>query len=218
MPGPTPAVGDFLQIRTDCQLGDQLSQNVLHYEVTAIGGAGGMNLTQIASAMSANVATAYKGWMATVSTYSGLTVQNLTPPITTAFVGTTGAGIGTGGTVSMARQVSGLIQTKTALGGRANHGRVYVGFPTTTFQTAEGELTGAGTAALALVALALGPNVALAVGPLATTLTLAVRHPNTPGPIIVPVWTRVISLQATALLATQRRRGDFGATNLPAPP
>lgn len=212
MPGTTPIVGDFLQVRVDCQANDQLSQNVLHYAVTATGG-GGLSLQFIANVFGATLAAAYRNWLPGAASFSQITVQNLSPPqtnpATSAAVG--GAGLVLGNL--QPRQASGLLRFHTDLGGRANRGRAYIGFIAGSSVDVNGELNGAGTALLVAVGNAIGPFPNIILGGASTSLRLQIRHPNLPGPPPTPTGTPVNSIQATALIATQRRRGDFGASN-----
>lgn len=213
MPGTTPMVGDFLQVRVNCSAGAQLSQNVLHYTVNSVNG-GGLTLQQLATTIASSVGPLYRAWMATTATFDGLTVQNLTPPSTdpATSTGSTGAGTATGNLAP--RQASGLIRFITGFGGRGNRGRAYIGLIAGSFIDTTGELTGGGAAVLLNVANGLGPLIAPTVGAVTTVLRLMVRHPDVIGPPRTPTGTPVTSVLATALIATQRRRGDFGATNL----
>lgn len=211
MPGTTPAVNDFLQIRVNCQAASQLSQNVLHYKVTSTAG-GGLTLAQIGTQFVATVGAQYRAWMPATATFNGVTVQNLTPPKTDPRE-TVGGGAGTAVGNLAPRQASGLIRTNTGLGGRANRGRIYIGFMSADSIDADGELTAGGLATLFGLANLLGPTVVLTIGALGVVLQLVVRHPDTPGPIIVPVSTDVTAMQAQQLIATQRRRGDYGRQN-----
>lgn len=213
MPGTLPIVGDFLQFRVDCQANDQLSENVLHYVVgTATGG--GLDLQQMANAMASNLSPVYRAWLPITASFTRVTAQNLTPPASNPSISVGIGGIGTASGNLMPRQASGLIRYQTALGGRANRGRSYIGFIAGSSVDNSGELNGGGTALLASIGAAIGPTVVLVLGGLSNQLLLMVRHPNFPGPPPFPAGTVVTSVQATALIATQRRRGDFGASNL----
>jgi hypothetical protein len=144
-----------------------------------------------------------------------VTFQNLTPPMTVAFR-QTAASSGTAIGNLTPRQVSCLIGTQTAIAGRANRGRVYIPFPSDTFVSAAGELTGAGFAILVNIASALGPAVTLTFGGATTNMALTVRHPDVAVPVPhTPSTTDVVSMVPAALLATQRRRGDYGRSNRP---
>ena len=212
MPGLTPQVGDLVQVRVHCKAGSQAGINVLNYRVVAVVG-GGMALPDIASYFDGIVPGPYTDWMSIHSNYEGVEVQNLQPPITNPVTASVNAGAGVTPGANSPRQVSGLIGTHTVLGGRPNRGRIYVPFPASTWVSLDGELTGAGLAALQAVADALGPVVVANLGAVQTSLELQVRHPDVVGPPRTPVSTAVIRLTASTGLATQRRRGDFGQPN-----
>lgn len=213
MPGTTPIFGDVLQIRVNCSAAEQLSQNVLHYKVFSVTG-GGLTIKQIADQFAQTNGPIYRSWMASTATFDGCTVQNLTPPITDPATSSGGTGIGSSVGNLEPRQASGLLSHTTGFGGRANRGRSYIGLMAAGNVDASGNLTGGGVAILANVGAALGPFVALSVGGLQTILQLQIRHPDTPGPPPMPSTTAVTFIQASGKIATQRRRGDYGAPNL----
>jgi len=213
MPGTTPIVGDLLQIRVSCRAAEQLSLNVLHYAVEAVVG-GGLTLLQLADTFSTSVSGQYRNWMPVSAAYEGVTVQNVTPPITDPRESALGAGAGTSPGKLLPRQASGLISTLTGFGGRPNRGRVYVGLLVDSLTDANGNLLGAGTAQLQTLADALGPLKVLTVGGTSTSLRLTVRHPNTLPPVVQPQFTPVTALVAQGKIATQRRRGDYGSPNV----
>jgi len=212
MPGFTPAVGDLIQVRLQYRAGSQLAINVLNYRVSVLVG-GGMTLQQIADYFDGSLSGPLIAWLPTVANYESVSVQNMQPPITVPYESGLSAAPGSvvGGVTP--RQASGLISTKTALGGRSNRGRVYVGFVPKASVDADGELTGGATANLQAIADAIGPTAPASLGAQSTTLILQVRHPNTVGPPPLPSSTEVVSLAASAGIATQRRRGDFGSPN-----
>jgi len=214
MPGLNPAVGDLLQVRVYCQANNQVSLNVLHYVVVGVGGVG-LDLNTYAAQISTIYAALYKVWMPPTADYAGVTVQNLTFPTSIAVTDRASAGPGTTGTELTPRQVSGLIHWTTTLAGRANRGRSYIGFPSSTFLTATGELSVAGGTALANVQAAIGPIKNVLVGGDSLSTRLAIRPPRIPGPPPVEQYTTVSTGLASNLLATQRRRGDYGRSNLP---
>jgi len=211
MPGTIPTVGDFIQVRANCRAASQLSQNVLHYRVTLVV-AGGLSCQQLADRIFSTWDGVYRPWMPITAQWNSVSVQNITPPKTNTFNSTAAALAGTAIGDLVPRQASGLIGTRTELGGRANHGRVYVGFITSSHINADGELTGVGTAALQNIADQLGPTPTFTVGGVSTSLRLVVRHPDAGAPL-TPQGTDVIGLGARSAVATQRRRGDFGRPN-----
>jgi len=212
MPGNVPIVGDYLQVRVHCQANDQLSLNVLHYQVTAVAG-GGLSLNSIAGQLSAAFATAYKAWLPATATYDFTSVQNISPPISNPWTSNSGAGVGASTGGLLPRQSSGLIRHITSMGGRSNRGRSYIGFIAGVNVDTSGELTGGGTALLTAIGNAIGPVLTPTVGAASVTLQLVVRHPDLVGPPTAPVGTPVNVVTASGLIATQRRRGDYGQQN-----
>jgi len=214
MAGTTPAVNDLLQCRVVCYTDTQISMNVLHYEVAATAGIP-LTLSQISNLFSARVQNAYKNLMPPTASYRGCDFRNLMPPATLPFPETVDDGVGLTGTTLTPTQVSMLIRTQANFAGRGYIGHVYPGLISATYVDVDGALTGAGSAALTILANLLGPSFALVGDTGQASLALTIRHPNTLGPVIVPVWTRVLTVLPSGLLATQRRRGEFGARNIP---
>jgi len=214
MPGTTPVEGDLLQIRTVCYTPQQISMNVLHYEVAAVAGVP-LTLSQIALLYETRVATLYKAMMPATARWRGCDVRNLMLPMTLTFPSVSLDNTGTSGTQLVPTQSSYLIRNQAAFGGRKYIGHVYPGFVTLSFVDNDGQLTAPGQAALDLLLAGLGPTALLVGDTGQASLALTIRHPNTPGPIVAPVWTRVASMVSSPLIATQRRRGDYGARNSP---
>jgi hypothetical protein len=213
MPGNVPVTGDIIQVRVTCSEGNQISQNVLHYLLTVTGG-GGMTQLQIATAFQNVVSPTYRQMMPATAFFEGVRVQNLSPPMAVAAeTNLHNAGTATGN--GMPRQASALIRTHTEFAGKKNRGRVYVGLLSSVFLDPGGILNGAGFALVSNLATLIGPTVPLAFGGQTVNLALGVRHPNLPAPPGTPSLTLVSSVEPTAFLATQRRRGDFGRTNVP---
>jgi len=213
MPGLNPAIGDFIEARVHCNSDFQLSLNVLHYELTAqIGGP--LTLSQMCAAMSAQIAPAFKAWMPAAATYSFVSLQNLTPPKSVAVLSSVGTGVGTALGNLVPRQVSGLARYRTDFAGRPNLGRSYIGFVADSSITPNGELTAAGITLLTNVIASYGRIINLTSGVITTSMILSIRHPDLPGPPPTPRWTNVTATAASVLLATQRRRGDYGRPNI----
>jgi len=214
MPGLLPAVNDALECRIFCQAQAQASLNVLHYVVVGTGGAG-LTLAQAAAPMALTFGALYKVWMPPTADFSGITLQNLTFPMSSSVVDTASAGPGTTGTELAPRQVSGLIHLRSELAGPRHRGRKYVGFMSSTYLTATGELSVAGGTALGNVGATFGPIKNTLVGADSLAMRLIVRHPRLAGPPPVEQFTVVTQVLGSNLLATQKRRGDYGRTNVP---
>jgi len=213
VPGLNPIIGDFIEARVHCNSDFQLSLNVLHYELTAqIGGA--LTLGQMCTAFSAAIAPALKAWMPAAATYSFMTLQNLSPPKSVAVLSSVGSGVGTAAGNLVPRQVSGLARYRTDFAGRSNLGRSYIGFVADSSITPNGELTAGGITLLQAVMASYGRILNLTQGAVTTSMILSIRHPDNPGPPPTPRWTQVTATAASVLLATQRRRGDYGRPNI----
>ncbi len=212
MAGATPIPGDIVQMRVQCSANFQISLNVLHYQVLGVVG-GGITLSQMATAMVAILAPVYRPLMPITAQMDHIEFKNLMFPETVAYRAVANlAGTALGDLVPT--QVSCLIGWQTALAGRANRGRNYIGLISETFTDTNGQFDGAGFALLTNIAAALGPNIFPTAAGASTNCKLVVRHANLPGPPPVPIGTQVVAAVPSTRFATQRRRGDYGARNL----
>lgn len=212
MAGFIPAMGDLLQARVCCYTNDQIGLNILHYEVTGVGG-GGLDLTAIAGGINNALRASYRGWISVDAKWRGVGVRNLMPQQTTEFAYVAGDAVGLVASTNLPTQTSGIITLRTGLAGGEFRGRLYPPFPAASYSDAQGLMTIAASIALAgITGNVLGPMV-LTVGPISTTLSLAVRHPNTGDPPVNPAWTLVTGGFTGTKFATQRRRGQLGRPN-----
>lgn len=214
MAGTTPAVGDLLQCRSVAYTPDQIAMNVLHYEVVATAGVP-LTLAAIAVLFATRTHTQYKNLMPTSAKYRGCDFRNLMPPSTLAYADVTHDAVGNTGTDLTPTQSSLLIRNQGNFAGRKFIGHIYPGFISADFVDVDGSLLPLGFAALDALKAVLGPTFVLLGDTGQVSLALTIRHPNTLGPVIVPQWTRVLEMQSSELIATQRRRGNFGAHNVP---
>ena len=200
---------DILSIRlvtwepTDSQLGI----NVLHGIVAAL--AGTITQGQIAAAIDTGVNGPYKAWMGAPATWRGVGVTKIFPlPRVLEENTSANNGAGTGGAKLCTQQTAGLNSYHTGLAGRRFRGRMYVAFPSDTFASNDGNITAGGVTALAAVATALAFGVTVTSGPNSATIVYGcwgrVTHVFTP-------YGQVVSNNK---FATQRRRGQYGRTNL----
>lgn len=210
--GVTPIVGDIIQARIRLRATSQLAMNVLHYRVIAVAG-GGLSVSQMAQDIGLQFYAVYKFWMPANADYHSTQVQNLTFPASVqAQDDLILPGIAAGNMVP--RQVSGLISLSTNTAGRRERGRIYVGFPSSAYVDANGELTAAGLVILSNIASVVGPGLVVTAGAASTNLQLVIRHPDVPGPPPIVNGSDVTTVRAEEGLATQRRRGDFGRPNI----
>lgn len=202
-------MNDILAIRivtwepTDSQLGI----NVWHGLVASVTGT--ITQTQIATAIDGAVAAPYKAWMGSPATYRGVGVTKIFPlprVLEESVNGNNGAG--TGGAKLCTQQTAGLNSYHTGLAGRRFRGRMYLAFPSDTFATNDGNITGGGVTAIGNIAAALAFGVTVTSGPntanIAYGLWGRVTH-------VFTGWNTVTSQNK---FATQRRRGQYGRTNL----
>lgn len=214
MPGTTPALGDLLQARVVCYTPDQISMNVLHYEVAATAGVP-QTLQTIATLFDTRVHIAYKNMMPTSAKFRGVDFRNLMPPSTLAYADVTRDAVGNTGTDLTPTQSSLLIRHQANFAGRKFIGHTYPGFITADFVDVDGSLLPLGLATLDALRVSIGVAFVLVGDTGQTTLALSIRHPNSLGPVVAPQWTRVLESQSSEKIATQRRRGNFGAHNAP---
>jgi len=207
MPGTIPVVNDLLLHKTYCYEVNQVGINNVYWAVVAVTGAGA-TLQEIATYLDANIGITYLDWLPATASYLGTTVQNVTPPITAPAFGVASAGAGTVAGGSAPKQLSGLIKFRNSLGGHANRGRIYVPFVPLAGLQNDGTLTGAQGVFLFAIAFSYQPTIVItpAVGR-STTINIAVFHrgDNT--------FSLITGNESSDLVATQRRRGDFGKTN-----
>lgn len=213
MAGFTPANGDLLQIRTVCYTPEQISMNVLHYQVVTQGIAP-MDLGRMALALDNQWNDPYKALMSSASKWRGVGVQNLMVPRTLEYTNATHTGDGTAGAAMAPTQASFLIKIRAPLAGRKNRGRIYPGLMSMNHIAATGELTIGGSAALQDLIDTLGPAINLAQDGQTCLITLTVRHPDAiVAGVRVPQWSTADLITGSLLIATQRRRGDYGQHN-----
>jgi hypothetical protein len=147
--------------------------------------------------------------------WRGAGVRNLTEPRTLEFASVGLDGIGIAGGTNLPTQVSGLLSLVTGLAGRKFRGRIFPGFPSTAFADVQGLQNAAGSVALAGIAAAISTSQTLSVGGISTTMQLFLRHPDlVVSGVRVVQGTPAIGWNVSTRFATQRRRGQFGRTNV----
>jgi len=146
-----PGIGSLIQTTMVCSSAYQFSQNVRHWVVSAIAGAGASD-QQLIDAMSTDLAALIKPMMASTAEYTGLKGQVLKPVPLTAVVSLNGAGAGASATDLMAPQTAALFRLGTGLAGKSYRGRCYIPFPAEGFNAATGIPTGAYLVTLASIA------------------------------------------------------------------
>jgi len=210
--------GDLLRVRIWFKSGDQAAVNTVYYKVGTTSGNPTTDLN-VAQQMDAFVAPVYKPLLADTAEYRGVQVSIVrTPPRATqqAFAQ---AGVGTGGTVGMPRQVSGLIKFNTPDAGRAFRGRLYIPFPAVDAAATDGLPSSTYLTNLAAL-VSLYQSIGSFDNDLTTptgfiTVIQVIVHsvpkggtPPPPDPSPIIAWT------PAEIFATQRRRGSFGRPNV----
>lgn len=203
------AMNDVYQVNFYCTFGVQTAIPRMHYRIDNIVGAPTDDM--LALTMSATFQAAIKALMTSEATYRGVGVQRLFPlPKTAQVFSTQGNGPGDNITTPLPKQVSGLVSKKTAFASRNMRGRFYMPFPSegnndpTNARPNAGYITQLQTLAGLLV-----NKVQDAVGPDTWDAT-PIIYSGSGAHINGSDLTQCV---ARTYWATQRRRGDFGATN-----
>lgn len=212
----TPAAaGQLWRSVVYARCGDQLGINVRHFQVISIAGAPDMEL--IIPVVDDLIGSVLKNCMSEDAEFLGVTWQHINAtPVLIPLTDPTGAGAGTVPSAVLPRQTSGICTLRSTTVGRAFRGRIYVPFPGTgTNMVVDGEsrptadyVTDIGLYGLIFVGLALYAE------PLTPTNNIELQG------VVVASGATVATTQLDSVLprprwATQRRRGSYGATNLP---
>lgn len=210
------AMGDVYRVRTICYTATQIAINSTYWLSTNSTGAGALP-ADIATAFDTLFAPVYKNWMSSAAKWRGVDVQKQVTPRPVPEFQIVNDAAGNGSANMLPTQVSGVIGWKTLIAGRHNRGRIYPGFVDALFADAAGSLTAGGVAVLAPIAAAYGTQpVVTTVAPAGTdTFRLCVRSVTVavPPPNLV-AYTPVVTGIPRTRFATQRRRGQFGRTNV----
>lgn len=206
---PNLADNDIIQIKTYCQLQNQLGINVLHYLVNNV--VGSITEANVGAFVNTNWAPTLANLISASATYTGCSVQRVDPiPIATVYVQQSPAIVGGQAGDPLPKQTCSLITKRTALAGRRGRGRLYIPFPGETDNTVNdvpeaGYLTAVdGYAATVLVmnSVVVGAN-SCDITPVLWRIVLGVG-----------LTTFITNYTVRTRWATQRRRGDFGAMNI----
>jgi len=204
------AVNDVLQVTFVCARSPQVGLNVRHYLVSAEV-TGGATLLEIGTVLKDAFSPLYQEVLSSSASFQGVMVQKIRPlPMGAAVPVSAGpvAGLRTGDPLPM--QVSGIITLRTDFAGRGNRGRMYVPFPGETSN--DGDQIPTGTYLEDLDAIgAEVMDTQVVVGASGTTTIVPIIFRRLSGNT-VPITGR----RANQRWATQRRRGLYGAPNIPA--
>lgn len=198
---------DILRVAAIAQLGAQVAMNVWHYFVVSATGTPATD-QDVINTVDTTIATLYKGIIPSEVTYKGILggIINRSPnplPVQS----TTGAGAGVTAVEPMPKQAAGITSWYTAFAGPGYRGRTYWPFISSGYQDVNGEITNAGKAAMDAVAGALQGLTSISTGGRTATIALAIYHKKVK--LTTPVATRL----TRTVVATQKRRGDYGRPN-----
>jgi hypothetical protein len=135
MPGPVLVTGNVLTFRVWSTCGNQAAVTTHHYILGTSSGAG-VTLSNAATVFDGTVAALYKNILSAQSSYRGVQayVNQLPLPLPQSTVAN--AGVGTGGAIGNATQVTGITSWLTAIAGPGGRGRTYWPFPATAADSA----------------------------------------------------------------------------------
>jgi len=218
----TIKINDVLRVRIVCYSGaeTQLGESITTWKVNTVTIA--PSDVDVAAALAQLFAPAYRAWMSSDTEYRGVGVKRIegTDGPTAEVINTGFAGVGTQAGVSAPAQVSGLIRHRSntyyigASGkNRLAQGRLFVPFPAAVWIGGSGAMTPAGQAAIDNIAGTIGVsrNIVGIGGNL--TMVLGTYVTEGPGPVFTKAFVQSLSISASHLWATQRRRGEYGRTN-----
>lgn len=204
--------GDLLKFSVWCTDGNQASVNTFWYACNTIVGTGVSDLTA-AQEFEVGVAPLYKPNLNNNAVFNGVQCQiwRAGHPFI-AQVSNALTGVGTGGAVSLPRQVTGLISWKTDKAGQKNRGRSYIPFYSTSSDVGDGTMNaGTQTNTLAIASFLTVLNT-LGTGGNTSHLIFSLKHSAPKG--VQPLADPIISGSVKPLWATQRKRGSFGRPNV----
>jgi len=211
-------VGDIYRVRFVCNTSTQIAINTLYLRCT-LQTAPGLDPTQedIAIQVDTDSEAPYKAMMSADAAYRGVSVQLVTDPLPVFASSIANAGFGTAAGTNVPANVAYVIGTTTAFAGRKWRGRIYPGFPATSFVDSNGFLNAAGLAALQTLASNLqgvttvtGAAMGSGTFQLEYALQQQIRPPTDPKTY---QYFDIVDFLARSKLGTQRRRGAYGRQN-----
>jgi hypothetical protein len=206
------AVGDVLEVRVVCAGNDsQAGENVLHYVCPVVVG-GMVGIQDVVDFLAATLGSVYQPLLNQTAVFSGVAVRKVFPlPGSITVKSTASPLVGSGGTVPLPEQVSGICRKLTTLGGRHGRGRLYIPFPSVFASGALGLPTPAYLTGLGILAGVLAADQTVTVG--INSVLLSPGLWNRKPPLVIGSFTLIQGVATEGGWATQRRRGFFGAKN-----
>jgi len=205
------AAGDKFEIVTYCRVAQQTALNVLMYRMSAVAGDAPTE-QQIVTAFTAYIKPYYAAILSGECEFLGCSLRLATTKPFGGYYYSQNIAFGDFTAPVMAKQTTGIISWRTALGGRPGRGRSYIPFPAETANETPGiPRTDYMTSIDALAGKLRTTGAMVFQGADTLTLVLQVYHkqPHT--------FTDVTHYVTPRKWATQRRRGDYGRVNQPPP-
>lgn len=203
------AAGDILQARVCCYNTDQISLNVLGYKVVSLVGVPGVTLQDVVGQIDSDINGTYKSLMALTARYRGVGLRRLLAVPSLEYTAIGNDGIGTGGASLQGRQVTGMFTKVSGVIGPAGRGRVYVPFPDTDSSGPNGQPNAGYMVNLGILAGILQSTFGVTVGGSTVNMAPCILRRSALGSSLI--WGAATARQRWA---TQKRRGDYGKTNV----
>jgi len=201
------AINDIIRLKVYCQLPQQIGINVFHFRVAAIAGTSQTEV-QIANFISTQLSTLYKNVLTSAATYRGVGVQVIRPVLGLEWFSANGQGVGLVAGDPLPKQVTGIISWKTNVAGPRGRGRSYIPFPGEASNDADITPSVAYFNNLAAIATIMLPGFVVIGGINSATLEFVLNHRAS------STVDLIITGGPRDRWATQRRRGDYGRTNV----
>jgi len=173
-------------------------------------GPGNLTVEQLGNALDMEFADLYKSLLNNTAEYRGVLVQRVTgiPPYEVPVVANFDPGPGIAGPIAMAKQTAGLISLYAAFSGRRYQGRQYVPFPSTSDDVGAGRPSISYVLRLAVLADRFSKKFSVVIGVDTAEFLPVLFHRDTLTSDVITTF------RARAAWASQRRRGDYGRTNI----
>jgi len=205
------AVNDVIIGQFIVKDGSQIAVANRHWKVLSFTGAGIIQFQDVANLIDTDFAPCIKPLLYNGAEYRGARVRRLFPVGLDGWQGTNAnSGFGSGGAVGLPKQTAGLIRFNGQTLGKHGMGRWYVPFPSTTANETDGKPT----AAYQTLLDTLGSQAV--INPYDVTVAGTTAHLTPVNFDRVAVTTYPVNQYTSSdRWATQKRRGDYGRTNIP---
>ncbi len=186
----------------------QVLINILHYRVTAIGGAGASD-QDLAIQLSLVMAPRYKAIITPNIQYWGVSAQVIKPAVLSPVTASSGRAGGLAGSPPVPMVAAPVVTWRTGLAGRAFRGRSYIGGMSSTLFNPDGEVTPTGIGILGSWAgeLLNFTNVNGVGGGDTATVELVLYHR------LLGTASTITNFNVSGKVGRQKRRGSYGKLN-----